>query len=183
MKRRQALTLLAAGALAPAAPCVFARGVPAEVERAIPGARLLGDGRLRWFGMHIYDARLWVAPGHPSGTDYAGHPLALELEYARALDGARIAERSIEEMRRAGALPDAQAGGWLTAMKQCFPDVKPGDRITGLQRPGEPTRFFVNGELACELADPEFARRFFGIWLGPDSSQPALRSALLGGAR
>ncbi len=36
---------------------------PAEVSSELPGARLLGSGRLTFFGLHVYDARLWVDRG------------------------------------------------------------------------------------------------------------------------
>ena len=65
-------------------------------------------------------------------------------------------------------------------MRQIFPDVKEGDRITGVQRPGEAARFFVNGQPRGEVRDAEFTRLFFGIWLSPRTSQPRLREALLG---
>jgi hypothetical protein len=39
---------------------------------------------------------------------------------------------------------------------------------------------FVNGQFRGELRDADFTRRFFGIWLAPESSQPALRDALFG---
>lgn len=158
--------------------------VPPEVQATLPGARLQGEGRLRFFGLHIYDARLWVGPDYPrpapASEDYARHPLALELVYARALDGARIAERAIVEMERVAKLPQAQAEAWLTVMKQAFPDVKAGDRITGVQSPGAAARFFVNAKPSAESRDAEFTQRFFAIWLGPQTSEPALRAALLG---
>ena len=73
---------------------------------------------------------------------------------------------------------------WLGEMTRIFPDVRAGDRITGVQRPGTGARFFVNGRLQGELPDSDFARLFFGIWLSPRTSEPALRAALLGsGAR
>ena len=40
----------------------------------------------------------------------------------------------------------------------------------------------LNGRAGGELRDAEFARRFIGIWLGEQTSQPALRQSLLGGA-
>ena len=39
----------------------------------------------------------------------------------------------------------------LQQMQQIFPDVKKGDRITGVQRPGEAARFFVNGQPRGEV--------------------------------
>jgi hypothetical protein len=65
-------------------------------------------------------------------------------------------------------------------MLQFFPDVRPGDRITGVQRPDGVVRFFLNGQLRGEKRDADFARRFFGIWLAPVTSEPRLRAALLG---
>jgi len=64
-------------------------------------------------------------------------------------------------------------------MTALFPDVRDRDRLTGVQLPGQGARFFFNGTLRGELADAEFARLFFGIWLSPRTSEPALRAALL----
>jgi hypothetical protein len=48
--------------------------------------------------------------------------------------------------------------------------------------PGMGARFFVNGALKGDVRDPAFATLFFGIWLSEKTSEPALRSALLGKA-
>ena len=152
---------------------------PTEVATELPGARLQGQGRLRYFGLHVYDALLWssarIAAGATSDAE-----LALELRYARSLRGPLIAERSIEEMKRVGDVSDTDGQRWFEAMKRIFPDVREGDRITGVQRPGVGAWFFVNGKAVGELRDAAFARLFFGIWLSPRTSQPALRAALLG---
>lgn len=154
--------------------------LPPEIAAALPRAQLLGAATLRWFGLHVYDIRLWAddaqALAHPERA-----PLALELRYARALEGARIAERSLQEMQGIGAVPGDRGERWLAAMRAIFPDVSKGDRITGLQLPGEATVFWFNGHPRGEVRDAEFTRLFFGIWLSPRTSQPALREALLGG--
>ena len=154
---------------------------PPEVATEIPGAKLQGSGTLRFLGLRVYDARLWTAATVP-GADWAAAALALalELEYARSLDGVRIAERSLAEMRRQGEIAADVAERWLDAMKQIFPDMKAGDRITGVNVPGLGARFFTNGRLKGEVRDLGFARFFFGIWLSPKTSEPALRDALLG---
>ncbi|HET9977301.1 MAG TPA: chalcone isomerase family protein [Burkholderiaceae bacterium] len=145
----------------------------------LPGARLQGQGQMRFFGLHVYDALLWTtAPLAPADVERS--PLALELRYARSLKGPLIAERSIEEMRRQDEIAAADAERWLAAMTRLFPDVGAGDRITGVHRPGQGARFHVNGRLAGEVRDAVFARLFFGIWLSPRTSEPKLRAALLG---
>lgn len=178
MQRRAFVTAAFAVAL-PTLPA-FANTPPAEVATELAGARLVGSGRLRFLGLSIYDARLW-SPQPPA--DPLGAPLALELAYTRRLVGRQIAERSLAEMKRQGPLDDATGARWLQAMQQIFPDVADGDRLTGVHRPGEGARFFHNGRFIGEVREPEFARRFFGIWLTPQTSQPALREALLGGPR
>ncbi len=143
--------------------------------------RLQGQGQLRYFGLLIYAARLWVREP-VDAKNWTTQTLALELEYARNLSGKEIAKRSLVEMRRQAEISSAKASQWLAEMEAAFPDVQAGDRISGLQEPGSAVRFFVNGRPQRRIADAEFGRFFFGIWLAPQSSEPALRQLLLGGA-
>lgn len=176
-RRRAALLLVAlpGATLASRAP----QPLPPELRAELGGARLLGEGTLRYLGLHVYDIRLWGAADF-SLDDLQGSPLALELQYARALDGKAIAERSLKEMQGLSNIDAAQAERWLQQMRQIFPNVNKGDRITGVQRPGQAAIFFVNGQARGEVRDAEFMRLFFGIWLSPRTSQPRLREALLG---
>jgi hypothetical protein len=153
---------------------------PSAEAATLSASRLLGQGAMRFLGMEIYQARLWIAEDFDP-RDYAHGALALELRYARALYGRAIAERALQEMRRAGPLADAQAEAWLALMLRAFPDVEAGQRLTGVLRGGQ-VRFFHEGRPTASTDDPDFARRFFGIWLAEWSSEPALRKHLLGGA-
>jgi len=143
---------------------------PADTGTPLPGVQLAGQGSLRFLGFEIYRARLWVSPGFQP-EDYAAHPLALELAYRRDFTAQAIAQRSIEEMRRVGTFTAQQATRWQQALQAALPDVKAGDRLTGLYQPGAGT--------VGEVADPAFARLFFGIWLSPQTSEPGLRQSLL----
>jgi Chalcone isomerase-like len=172
--------LRATGAAAADAPSGPASTPPPEVA-ALPGARLQGQMRFRWFGLHVYDGRLWSATPIRA-DDYPAREFALELIYARNIPGADIAERTLSEMRRIAEVTDAQAKSWLDFMRDAFPDVKPGDRLMGLHRPGQGVSFFHNGRPTRALADVAFPAQFFGIWLSPRSREPALRDALLGRA-
>ena len=136
----------------------------------------LGEGTLRWFGLKVYEARLWT----PGGAPDFGRPLRLELRYARALRGAAIAERSVEEIARLGFGSPGQRAAWSAAMQGLFPDVGPGDTLAGEHLPGRGARFLRNGAPLGEIADPEFSRAFFSIWLDARTSAPELRAALLG---
>ncbi|MBC7547564.1 MAG: chalcone isomerase family protein [Polaromonas sp.] len=154
-----------------------------EISAAMPQAQLIGKGRLNVFGFKVYDARLWAAPDFRSrgDTGYATQPLALELHYLRDFKALDIAERSIKEMRRSASIPDAQEAKWLLELQRVVPDVKKGDRILGIHKPGTGANFWVNGKHVGDIQDAEFARLFFGIWLSPKTSEPQIRTLLLGG--
>jgi hypothetical protein len=169
-------TALSARAQSPASPLP-----PAHVAEAVPGAVFSGSARMRFLGFDVYDSSLWVAPGFKA-TNYAQSALILELTYLRSLGGQAIAKRSISEMRRSGPISAEQEQRWLTAMQQCFPDVKSGDRITGVHNPLAGARFWFNGLARAPINDAEFSRMFFGIWLSSATSEPALRTALLANA-
>lgn len=151
---------------------------PPELAQELPGASWRGGGAMRFMGVRLYEARLWATG--PLGGDAAQHPLALELVYARTIKGDHIVTASLREMQRVGSVSADQSARWAQAMAPLFPDIRPGDRLTGIQRPGQSARFYFNGRLRGEVADPEFARLFFGIWLSPQTSEPQLRQQLLG---
>ena len=168
-----------------ALPAMAATGAtpraPAEVASALPAADLIGAATMRFVGFEIYEARLWAAPGF-AAADYPEHAFALELRYARNLDGEAITERSLTEMRRVGSFDRTQERAWREQLARAIPDVKAGDRLTGLRDAKGATRFFANGRQTAVITDPEFSRLFFGIWLSPQTSEPALRRDLIGRA-
>lgn len=176
---RRFFLLQAALPLAPG--WALAQSAPAELGQALPGAGLTGQMRFRVWGFEVYDASLWTLPGF-SAAGFDAHPLALELRYLREFDAADIADRSLKEMRRIAAFTAEQEKRWQAEMRRVFPNVKKGDRLLGVQRPGQGAVFWLNGQWRGEIRDVEFTRLFFGIWLSPRTSEPALRQALLGAA-
>ena len=172
MKRR----LLFAALLAPLLVTPLAGAAPPELSDWKPQ----GAATLRFFGLRIYEARLWALGSPIDASNWATTPLALELTYARSLSGREIAKRSLVEMRRQGEISATNAAKWLADMEAAFPDVREGDRISGvITEPGRDIQFFINGKPGRKVADAAFARLFIGIWLAPQTSEPALRKALL----
>ncbi|MFN9772700.1 MAG: chalcone isomerase family protein [Burkholderiales bacterium] len=163
-------------ALAPARANVPA---PVAVAEQLPEARLAGEGDLRWFGIKVYTAQLWVGRPGLRLDRLASAPFALELRYATGLKGSAIAERSLQEMERMGYGDAQRRGRWLDAMKKLFPDVARGDRLTGVHEPGRGARFFHNDRPIGGVDDPDFARAFFAIWLDERTVAPALRESQL----
>ena len=179
MKRRQLIVGSVALGACLAPPATWAvMGKRPELTGALPEHRLLGTARLTVYGFKVYDSRLWVAPGF-SGDNFANQAFGLELDYLRDFQNDAIVERSLTEMQRFGALTTEQVSAWRVAMLRVIPNVKKGDRIMGIHNPGAGATFWVNGQRVGDIADAEFARLFFSIWLSPKTSQPKMRSSLL----
>lgn len=174
MSRNSALntqlrTVLAAACLL-AASALHASPLP-----ILPDFEAVGSGTMRFLGLRIYDATLWS----PSGVWSADQPYALQLVYARSFDGAAIARRSIEEMRGQRAYPTTTLARWEQQIRALFPDVKKGDRLIGVRQPGVGVAFYSGTRKLGQIDDEAFADAFFGIWLNPSTSAPALRAQLL----
>jgi hypothetical protein len=166
-----ACAVMSAPALAVDAP-----PLPAQVMRLAPNLKVQGGGELTFFGISVYAGYYWgTRRSWPHDA-----PFALDLHYRRAFEGAKIAERSVSEIAKLGYGTPEQRGRWDVAMKQVFPDVNRGDRLTGVSLPGGIVRYFLNGRAIGEIAEPGFAQAFFGIWLDPKSSEAGFRRMLLG---
>ncbi len=152
---------------------------PSAVVTALTEARLAGEGILRWFGLKIYEARLWIGAEGLEPARFASKPFALDLRYSRSLKGDSIARTSHEEIERLGFGDPGRRDAWLEAMRGIFPDVREGDRITGVNRPGRGVSFYRNDRSIGSIDDPEFAPAFFAIWLDPRTIAPGLREQLL----
>ena len=114
---------------------------PSFAELATAGGepRQLGQGRMRWFGLALYDATLWVGGDHRHGGEPDDwrwdHPFALDLRYARDFKGRKLADASVDEIRRLGLADGAKLDAWRAHMVAAFPDVKKGERTLLSVRP------------------------------------------------
>ncbi len=150
--------------------------LPDSVTGAIPDLRPVGEGRLRWFGLHIYDAALWTR----SNAIDVQNEFALDIRYARNIPAERLVSTSIKEMRRLGFDDGDRLRLWTSEMARVFPDIRKGDRLTGVNLPGVGAQFYHNGQRVGTVADEQFALAFFSIWLDPRTREPGLRESLMG---
>jgi hypothetical protein len=151
--------------------------VTSHVQPLAGGMRALGSGEMRWFGFKVYDAALWV----PAGAGWTEDGVfALAIRYARDIDGERLLDTSIDEMRRMGFADEARLAHWREALARALPSVAAGETLVGLRLPGAGARFWHEGKPTAAIADPDLARAFFAIWLDRRTREPGLRERLLG---
>ena len=148
-----------------------------EVIKAyVPEAETVGEGRLRVFFRDVYDARL-VAPQGKLDTE---QPFALELSYLMNVKGKKIAEYSIKQIKRQGEYDESQLQSWSETLKELFPDVAKGQRLTGIYTASGQSVFLTDDRVLGEVEDPKLSKAFFDIWISEQTSAPKLRKKLLG---
>lgn len=175
--RRRGISL--ATALALTIIAVMTSSASAELgaaSKSVPSAELVGKGRLTYFGFRVFDASLYA----PNGQYNASKPFALKLTYLRNFKGSAITSRTIKEMKRQGMPEGTRLRSWEKQMNAIFPNVRPGQSITGVRTDGGNTEFFLGNRKIGTIKGREFARRFFAIWLGPNTNDPGLRAQLVG---
>lgn len=156
---------------------LFALGatpVQASWQTLLPNAKPVGSGELRRFGFLIYDAQFFTS----SGLFSPNQPFALQLVYARTIAKNRIVTASLDELENLGFDVGANPQ-WRAELEKVLADVKEGDTLTGVYLPGQGAVFFLNDQLTGRL-DDSLAQAFFSIWFDPRTSEPELRTALMG---
>ena len=179
--------LLLAGALVLAQPAA-AVALPRPVLATAGALQMAGSGEMRWFGLKLYDAALWVNAGADAAPPAAAglplqKPYALALRYTRAISGEALVTASLDEIRRLGETSESRLARWKPLLEKALPSVAPGETLVGLHEPGRGASFWHEGQLTARIDDAELAGAFFGIWLDARTREPKLRARLLGLAR
>ncbi|HET9694255.1 MAG TPA: chalcone isomerase family protein [Steroidobacteraceae bacterium] len=178
VNRARSLVVVALLAALPAAVAGAAR-LPDPVQALHSDLRRVGAGELRFLGRPIYQASLWTAQGRFEGYA-AGEPVALSLWYQREFSRAELLRITATAWRLLGDVPPERRTAWLTELDGLWRDVAPGDNLTTLVVPGQPTRFYDAERFLGQVDDPDFGPAFLAIWLDSRSVVDELRVELLG---
>lgn len=145
-------------------------------ESYMPDLQKIGEGRFSFMVWDVYDAALYASEGQWK----TGQPVILTLSYLRDLEGQKIAESSIDEIKKQGFTNEVQLNQWYQDMLGIFPNVEKDDVITGIYTAQKETVFYKNSVQLGTINDPVFGQAFFDIWLGEQTLAPDLRAQLLG---
>ena len=142
------------------------------LEPYLSGAKLLGQGRMTYWGFDLYDAKLFVTDNKSQSG------FALKIDYLKSFKGDALRDQTVKEMIQLG-VPEARRRQWADALKEIFPNISSGHSLTAIYRPNLGTLFLHNGQYIGEVSGEEFSQAFFGIWLDPRTTAPHLRRQLL----
>lgn len=79
------------------------------MKELAPGIHPLGRGRHTWFGVHAYDATLWVV----GARWIPDEPHAIDLESGRDVPANTLVGAAIDEMRKLKTGNEAQLKLWM----------------------------------------------------------------------
>lgn len=150
--------------------------ITSAIEEHVPSPELVGKGRMSFYVWDVYDAELFA----PRGDWNEDKPFALSLSYLRHIEGRKIADRSVQEIRKLGYSNEVKLATWHSQMREIFPNVEKGTKLTGIKTGKEHTLFYHNHEFVGKIDDEEFSRYFFRIWLSTKTGASELRKQLLG---
>ena len=163
------------------------RGVSFPEHVQVDGSDLtlngLGLRKATFLKVNVYVAALYVAqPSRdPMALVESSGPDELILHFVRNVGADDLTKAWNEGFARNSkdqvvALQEriAKLNGWMA-------DVKSGQRLTFIRRPGAGIQVDANGTVKGTIEGDDFARAFFAIWLGATPPNPELKSGLLGG--
>jgi chalcone isomerase-like protein len=180
-----AILVLALGAgAAQARDC---KGVSFADQIQVDGTPLalngLGLRQATVFKVNVYVAALYVAKtsNDPEALLGTGTSSAMILHFVRNVAAGDLRKGWIEgfEKNARDQLPALQERiailtGWMV-------DVKAGERLTFIHKPGTGVQVDVNGVVRGTVKGDDFARAFLSIWLGAEPPNPGIKAGLLGG--
>jgi hypothetical protein len=147
--------------------------------------RLHGMGLLRYRVVFKgYVAALYLPEGVSGEDALEDVTRRLELSYFWSIgaeDFANAADRLLERELNAAQLAPLRLR--IDALHRAYRDVRPDDRYSLTYFEGVGTELRLNGELLVLIPGADFARAYFGIWLGSQALDDDLRDALLGRGR
>lgn len=148
--------------------------VPFASGAQVPkGFQQLGEAEFRYFGLKLYDARLFTKDG--GAFDWT-QDFALEIIYARRFSQKALVKSTMDEIARAGRnSPKAEA--WNT----CFRTVQKEHKYIAVTQGADQVDFFLNGQQVCGLKHTGIARSFMGIFLSENTRSAKFTRALRGG--
>lgn len=143
--------------------------------------KLHGEGTYRWWGIKIYDAKLFVAQDF-SGDALNSKPLALEITYDIDIDKKDLVETTEEEWDELKISTSEQCQSrklWAEKLLNIWPNLEQGDRLKYQVYDNGSSEFFHNEKSVGAITDENFAPCFLAIWLAEDTSASGLRKDLL----
>ncbi|MBL6774360.1 MAG: chalcone isomerase family protein [Candidatus Puniceispirillum sp.] len=151
-------------------------GAQADWKIRHPDLQKVGTGVLKVFFMDIYILTL-----HSKERDYqVSDHFALEFNYKKSVSKKTIIDASIDELSKAPSVGSVELKAWKKILEKGISDMQAGEKASVVFSKSGNVEFWSENRQPISFQDLKFAKNFAAIWLGPKTSYPKLRLALLG---
>ena len=145
---------------------------------------LRGAGLSTWYGFWVCSGALH-APAEPKSFDELigteGVALNITLHYHREISKQKLFDSTKELMADQPGYKESNFTKEWAQIEKLFRTVQEGDEFQiRLLSDGRLVHLFNNKQLATEITNPEFIRRFIGVWLGDQPINKTWRDQMLG---
>ena len=148
----------------------------ADWKTRYPDLQVVGTGVLKVFFMDIYNLTLHSKERNYSASDQ----FALEFEYKKSVSKKTIIDASMDELSKAPNVGPAETKAWKKILESGISDMQAGEKASVVFSKSGNVEFWSENREPISFQDLKFAKNFAAIWLGPKTSHPKLRLALLG---
>ena len=151
-------------------------GAWADWKTRYPDLQVVGTGVLKVFFMEIYSLTL-----HSKERDYSvSDHFALEFDYKRSVSKKTVIDASMDELSKAPNVGSVEIKAWKQILEKGISDMQAGEKASVVFSKAGDVEFWLENQEPVSFKDLKFAENFAAIWLGPQTSHPKLRLALLG---
>ena len=151
-------------------------GAQANWKTRYPNLRVVGTGVFKVFFTDIYSLTL-----HSEELDYSvGDHFVLEFDYKKSVSKKTIVDASIDELSKAPNVSSTEITAWKQILEKGISDMQAGEKASVVFSNSGDVEFWSENQGSISFQDLKFAKNFAAIWLGPQTSHPKLRLALLG---
>lgn len=137
---------------------------------------LYGEGEMSFMFWTLYSAQLF---GKDAVYSFDNRPIALSLTYQRDIDKEDLIEATLQQWKHI-KLNHENRELWINELVDVWPNIKEGDNLTHYIDEQNISTFYYNGNHVGTIKDVDFGIAFLSIWLDKNTSEPSLRSKLIG---
>ncbi len=160
------------------------KGVSMPVTMRLDGKtlELNGMGLRTKIIFKVYVAGLYLEKLSKDGMAIAAseQDKRIELVFLRAVSGEDVAEAIAEGFADNAGDSLADLMDRIARLEEIIPDVKKGDRLVFVYRPGTGIEVTADGRPAGSIEGKDFADVLFKVWVGDKPADKALKNGLLG---
>ena len=151
-------------------------GAQADWQTRYPDLQVVGTGVLKVFFMDIYSLTLYSKQRDYSGSDR----FALEFDYKKSVSKNTIIDASMNELSKTPNVRSVEINAWKQILEKGISDMQAGEKASVVFSRSGNVEFWSENSEPISFQNLKFAENFAAIWLGPQTSHPKLRLALLG---